>query len=224
MVTDVLERSMETDTYHERDQRAFHDYLMRDTETIRALIDASTAPFFVIKALSESQRLRELMDEFDPARGLWIVRNFDDTVNSLMISFPGFAQRIQRIAVDRNSCGWRGENMSDRTHQIIRRHTSSEISEATAAALKWYYRNILFFEQEFHKDARVRVVFYEKLVSHPEPEMRAIFNFLGLSFDPSVTRWISPRSINRRPAPEIDPDVRVLCQQLHERFEQLEEP
>ena len=37
MVMDVLERSLETDVYHERDPRAFDNYEMRPLEVIRGL-------------------------------------------------------------------------------------------------------------------------------------------------------------------------------------------
>ena len=219
MVMDILERSLETDTYHERDQRAFDDYQMRDRAVIHGLINSSKAEYFIIKALCESQYLRSLLDEFEPSKALWVVRNFEDAVNSMMISFPGFAERIKLIAVDRNACGWRGKDMSDETHAVIRSHCKPDINEATAAALKWYYRNVLFFEQGLDQDSRVKLISYEKLVTQPVEEAMRIFQFLGPEFHPRVVRWVSPRSIRRRPPPDIDKDVWVLCDDLMQRFQ-----
>jgi hypothetical protein len=221
MVMDVLERSMETDAYHERDPRAFDDYQMRDVSVIRSLIESSRFEYFIIKALCESQNLYRLMEDYRPSKSLWVVRNFDDTVNSMMISFPGFKERIKLIAKDRNSCGWRGEGMSDETHELIREHVSESTNEATAAALKWYYRNILFFEQGLDVDDRVKLILYEKLVSCPDVEVKAIFDFLGIEFHPRVIRWVSPRSIRKRPTPDIAPDVREICEMLQGRFQDL---
>lgn len=221
MIMDVLERSMETDTYHERDNRAFDNYQMKDRKIIHQLIESSTSQLFVIKSLCESQYLRSLMDEFEPSKALWVVRHFDDTVNSLMISFSGFAERIKLIAKDRNSCGWRGRGMSNETHEIIRKFADNNINEATAAALKWYYRNILYFEQQLENDPRVKLIFYEKLVTDPVDEIKEISDFLGLKYHRRVHRWVSPRSIRRRLPPEIDSNVRELCSALLSRFHKL---
>ncbi len=220
LVMDLFERSMQTDTYHERDPRAFDDYHMRDRQHIHGLIERSGGEVFVIKALLESQHLRSLLDEFAPAKALWVVRDYRDTVNSLMISFPGFAERIQLIAKDRHACGWRGEGMSDETHALIRKYTHPDINEATAAALKWYYRNILFFEQALDTDPRLRLVSYETLVTQPGEEIERVFQFVGIRYSQGISRWVSPRSIRKRPPPEIEPDVAALCEGLAERFHQ----
>ena len=221
MVMDILERSLETDIYHERDQRAFDDYQMRERAVIHGLIDSSKAAYFIIKALCESQYLHSLLDEFEPSKALWVVRNFEDAVNSMVISFPGFAERIKLIAEDRNACGWRGKDMSDETHAIIREHCNPGINEATAASLKWYYRNILFFEQNLDKDNRVKLVAYEQLVTQPIEEAQRIFQFLGPGFHPHVVRWVSPRSIRRRPPPDINKGVWALCDDLMQRFQDV---
>jgi hypothetical protein len=221
LVMDILERSLDTDIYHERDQRAFDNYEMRDRAVIHDLVDFSKADYFVIKALCESQYLRSLLDEFEPAKALWVVRNFEDAVNSMVISFSGFTKRIKMIAEDRNSCGWRGKGMSDETHAIVRKHCKPDINEVTAAALKWYYRNILFFEQNLDKDNRVKLIAYEQLVTQPIEEAQRIFQFLGPAFHPRVVRWVSPRSIRRRPPPDIDKAVWTLCDNLMQRFQHV---
>jgi hypothetical protein len=81
MLMDVFEKSLQTDVFHERDRRAFDNYLMRPTSIIRQLYDQSPAPFFVIKALCELQRLESLLKEFAPSKAIWVVRDFEDVVN-----------------------------------------------------------------------------------------------------------------------------------------------
>ena len=44
LMIDVLERSIETDVFHERDRRAFQDFQMRPPEVIRHLLDATGQP------------------------------------------------------------------------------------------------------------------------------------------------------------------------------------
>ena len=215
---DVMEKSNETDVYHERDKRAFTNYQMRDYDQIKRLVDKSKARVFVIKALCELQNLAELMSIFRPAKTIWIVRNYIDVVNSALRSFGNQSEQVKRIAKDRGSSGWLAAGMSDETHTAIKEMVSDTLDDGTAAALQWYLRNILFFEQNFNDDERVLLVEYERLVSKPEEEFRRVFEFVGLNYTPNFSINVSPRSIGKYPAPEIASTAQKLCDGLLERF------
>jgi hypothetical protein len=218
MLMDLLEQSFAADVFHERDPRAFHQYRMRDRAVIRRLADRSAAPLFVIKALCELHELRSLMQMFAPAKTLWIVRDYADAVNSALASFRHFGRQVARIAGNRLVDDWRAGGMSEETHAIVRRLHHPQMSDATAAAVIWYFRNILFFEQGFEHDERVKLISYETLVQEPEREGRQIFDFLGIPFSTRITRKVSRASIRKKPAPEIDSEVSDLCQTLMLRF------
>jgi len=219
MVMDVMERSLRTDVYHENDPRAFERFQMREEAVIRDLTARSRAPFFVIKALCELDRLPALMDSFAPARTLWVLRDFEDVVNSATRSFRNFPAQLSRLVKDRNSNQWRGRGMSDDTHAQLRTLFHEAMNEDTAAALTWYYRNILFFEQGLDRDPRVLLVSYEKLVTEPEAQFRRIFEFLEIPYTPWISRIVFASSIRRRPPPPIEPAVRELCEDLARRFQ-----
>jgi len=221
MLMDVLEQSFETDVFHERDPRAFVNYQMRDTAVIRRLVDASRAQVFVIKALCELQDLTAMMKIYSPAKTIWIVRDYNDVVNSMLRSFGNMAKQVQRIARDHNSNEWLGLGMSDTTHETLNRVVTEELDDATASALQWYFRNMLFFDQNFAADSRVLLVRYEELVSRPVEEFARICNFIGIDFPQRVVRNVSPRSIGKHPRPEISPAVRSLCDELLQRFHAL---
>lgn len=219
MLMDRLERSFLTDVYHERDPRAFDNYRMRDRETIRDLISRSRAPAFIIKALCELEQLRELMEVFAPAKTLWIVRDYRDAVRSALASFRNFTRQVERIVADRTVDDWRAGGMSEATHVTISKLWHPGMSEASAAALIWYFRNTLFFEQGLDRDPRVRLVAYESLVQNPEAECRAIFDFLEIPFTRDITRGVFSTSIRHRPLSEIEAPVAELCEGLAQRFE-----
>ncbi len=222
MLMEILEWSAHTDVYHETDPRAFKRYEMRPRPVIHALAEHSTAPFFIIKSLCELDQLGELMDEFRPARTLWIVRAYDDSVSSAIRSFGNFAIQLHRLALDKNGNGWRGRGMSDETQAILRRFDRPDLNEASAAALMWYYRNILFFEQGLDRNPSVKVLFYEDLVTHPDSALRDIMDFLGMpGWSPWLTRYIHAGSVRKSPSTDIDPAVRGVCDTLTARFERL---
>ncbi len=221
MLMDVLERSWDTDLYHETDARAFDTYEMRPRPVIHALIERSPAPVFVIKALCELDQLKSLLDEFAPARSVWMVRDYNDAVSSALVSFRNFAAQVGRIATDRNSDGWRGCGMSDETHALVRSLYTPEMNDATAAALIWYFRNVLYFEQHLHQDERVMLAHYENLVTAPQVEFPRIFDFLGLDYSPFVSRKVFASSIRRREPPAIAAPVRELCVALTQRLQSV---
>ncbi len=221
MLMDILERSWVTDVYHERDSRAFQDYIMRDPQVIQDLVRRSNAPVFVIKSLCELDRLHELMNQFRPSKMVWIVRDYVDMVNSALVSFPSLPRSMARIYDDRNASDWRSRGMSDETYGLIRELYRPGIDDASAVALFWYMRNVLFFEMGFDRDTNVALTLYDALVTEPNEELRSVFEFLGLEYSSYVSRHVFASSIRRKPPPGIDPAIDKLCAQLLERFETL---
>jgi hypothetical protein len=224
MLMDVLERSYETHLYHERNPRAFDNYQMRDLSVIRTLYERSKSDCFVIKALCESQDLPELMDAFPPARAIWMVRDYGDVVNSLVRSFPDFAKWAHCLANDPPAAGWRSKGMSPETRGIVRSVVRPEMTEPSAAALQWYVRNVLFFERGLDRDPRVLPVAYEVLVCRPQEEFPRIFDFMGIRYEPWMSKEVFADSVGKNNAPAIDPPIRTLCDGLMGRFRNLYPP
>jgi hypothetical protein len=225
MLMETLEWSAHTDIYHETDERAFDNYEMRSRAVIRELTRRSSAPFFVVKSLCELDQIRSLMDEFSPAKTVWLVRSFDDTVNSAIRSFGHFADQVHRLARNKAAAGWRGRGMSDETQEVLRRFAHPSLTDASAAALMWYYRNVLLFEQGLDRDPRVRVVRYENLVRDPAGELRDVFAFVGLpDWSHWISRYIHPKSVGKSPRADIEPGIRAFCEGLRARFDALQPP
>ncbi len=218
LLMDVLDASVETQVFHETDPRAFDNYEMRDESVIRELVQASPAPVFVIKALCELDRIRALMEGFVPARTLWLVRDWRDSAHSAVRSFGNFVPQWQRLAQG-EAGDWRGRGMQAATRELLAALYRPDASEAEGAAIMWFYRNVLYFEQQLAADPRVRLMFYEDLVQRPAREVAAIYQFLGLSgFSSAVAARIHARSVKHRTPPDIAPAVVELCDELLARF------
>jgi hypothetical protein len=218
MLMDLIERSMQTDVFHERDPRAFDNYIMRDPAVIRSLINQSRAPHFVIKCLCELDRLPALMDEFTPSKGLWIVREYRDAVNSALVSFSRFTQQIERVAKGQADGEWFAGGMSDETKRLVRELWHADMNEATAGALIWYFRNLLYFQMALDRDPRVKLLSYEALVTQPAKECEQVFDFLGLPFSPFITSKVFASSISKKNPPPVADEVARLCDDLMQRF------
>jgi hypothetical protein len=221
LLMDVLDASADTQVFHETDPRAFERYEMRDLAVIRALAQHCPAPVFVIKALCELDRIKPLMEAFVPAQTLWVVRDWRDSVHSAVKSFGNFVPQWARLAQG-DSNDWRGRGMSPATRELLAALYRPDASEAEGAAIMWFYRNALFFEQQLGADPRVRVVFYEDLVQHPLREVAAVYDFLGLpGFNARVAGRIHARSVKHRNPSDLAPAVVSLCDELLTRFRAL---
>ena len=221
LVMDVLDASADTQVFHETDPRAFDRYEMRDLAVIQKLARQCPAPVFVIKALCELDRIKPLMATFSPAKTLWVVRDWRDSVNSAVKSFGNFVPQWKRLA-NGDANDWRGRGMSPATRELLAAMYRPDASEAEGAAIMWFYRNALFFEQQLAADARVRVVFYEDLVQQPMREVAAVYDFLGLhGFSRGVAGRIHARSVKHRDPSDISPAVSMLCDELLARFRAL---
>jgi hypothetical protein len=221
LLMEVLDASADTQVFHETDPRAFERYEMRDPAVIQQLAQQCPAPVFVTKALCELDRIRLLMDTFPPAKTLWVVRDWRDSVNSAIKSFGNFVPQWQRLA-EGDANDWRGRGMSPATRELLAALYHPDASEAEGAAIMWFYRNALFFEQQLAADPRVRVVFYEDLVQHPMREVAKVYDYLGLrGFSQRVAGHIHARSVKHRSPPDVAPAVAALCDELLARFRAL---
>lgn len=221
LLMDVLDASADTQVFHETDPRAFERYEMRDLAVIRQLAQKCPAPVFVIKALCELDRIKSLMDAFSPAKTLWVVRDWRDSVNSATRSFDSFVPQWSRLAQG-DASDWRGRGMSPATRELLAALYHQDASESEGAAVMWFYRNALFFEQQLAADPRVQVVFYEDLVQHPLREVAAVYDFLALQgFSRGVAGRIHARSVRHRSPTDVSPAVAALCDDLLARFRAL---
>ncbi len=220
MLMDILEKSWVTDTYHERDPRAFDNYQMRELSVIESLEQHSPMPLFVIKALFELQDLPHLMAHFTPAKTVWIVRDYYDTVNSTLRSFRrNLVARINR-AVQPETEEWLGAGMSEATRERLQPLVHPDMREEDAAAIQWYFRNMLFFEKGFDRNPDVLAISYENLVTTPKTEIGRLCHFIDISNAPRLSQDIFSSSVGKREKPALTPEVEALCGELKQHFQQ----
>ena len=219
MLMHVLERSPETDVFHEGDPRAFDQYMMRETPVVRDLARRSRARCFVIKALAEGDRIPAFLDAFENARCVWLYRHHHDVASSMLASFRSVPETVRRMAVEGERVGWWGRGMSERTRARLQELTQRSLTNHSLAALLWYVRNLLFFEAGLAADGRVLPVRYETLVTQPAAEAERVFGFAGIPFDARVTRRVNAASVRRRAAPALDEEVEALCSDLLRRLD-----
>ena len=219
----IFDCARDSDVFHETDARAFERYEMRPPAVIAKLVVRSRAVRVVVKSLCELQRIAVLLDDFPGSRCVWVWRDVEAVAESMVASFGNFVRQAGALARDPGSMDWRGAGMSVETQRFLQEVVAQPLDERSAAALMWYYRNVLFFEQGLHRDPRVRLLCYDDLMAAPQDVLPDVFGFAGMTYSPSYARLVGAPGFARRveASPLILPAVAARCADLTTRLRAL---
>lgn len=180
------------------------------------------APLVVFKMLVESQRATEFLAKVDGARIVWLFRNYRDIVSSNLKKFGAWnGVKDLRPFVTGEADNWRNQGCSEETRSIIRRHFSETMNPNDAAALFWFARNQLFFEQGLSEQAHSMLVEYEQFVEDPGTWTRAIYRFCGRAYPgDQLVREVKAESVSKGKNVQLSPEIDQLCDGMLRRLQQ----
>ncbi|ANT62658.1 hypothetical protein AYJ57_19975 [Salipiger sp. CCB-MM3] len=224
MLSEVLSQDPRSDVFPEKsalsDPQDTHGLRLRPLEDVKARLERNTADLIVLKPLVESQNAKAMLDGFPQCRAVWMFRDYRDVVRSNLRMFGEDNGRRDLSALLNDRSDWRGENLSDETLRRVR-EAVEEPTEADAAALFWYARNTLFFQQALEEDPRVLLVPYEIFVQNPKAETDAIRRFAGDQSLATADRYhVSSKSVGAGRDVAIAPGVAALCDEMLARLNQ----
>ena len=219
LIMDLLEYSPDVKVFHERDTRAFDGEYCQQAESVIVKLGVSVLPCIVFKALSESYKIRHLMELFRDGRVIWVYRHYEPVVASNIALWPGHRNEIDKVVADPLSGDWRGLGMSETTLELLRAHYTPDLNEASAQALYWYYRNQLFFDQQLHLSPRALLVHYEAVLGDPAPELAKLSRFLEIRLPARAVSIIAPGPARvGEHVHDIAPPIRALCEDMLARL------
>lgn len=170
----------------------------------------------VVKPLVESHRTIEILDFLPRAKAIWMLRHYLAVAKSDVARFgpDNGARNLSRLVAG-NTSDWRA-NCTEEVREQVAKLIDSGLSPLDSAAVFWWARNNLYFDQRLWEDDRVRVLRYESLIEAPSECLRDISEFLGLSL-PSRSMVNAIRR-PRRLTGGLHPSVEDLCAGLLLRF------
>jgi len=179
-------------------------------------------PFEVVaaKPLVESASATELMDAAGPVKAVWMLRHYLGVAQSNVSRFGMDNPYLDLQPIrSRDALDWRYKGVTEETWETVNALLSRSLTPLDAAALFWWTRNQLYFDQRLWEDDRIRILRYERAGTQPEEVIRSLSDHIGLAL-PLVS--IVPRVSAHRGTPEtreFDPDVERLCRKLWDSFE-----
>lgn len=179
-------------------------------------------PFEVVaaKPLVESASATALMDAADGVKAVWMIRHYAEVARSNVSKFgmdnPFLDLRPIR---SRDATDWRYTGVTDETWEMVTALLNRRLTPLDAAALFWWTRNQLYFDQRLWDDDRIRILRYERACNQPEEVIRSLSCHIGLTLPIGS---IAPRVRARPSLPEtteLDPEVDRLCRKLWDSFD-----
>lgn len=222
MVVHGIEGDPSVRVYNENDRRAFQRFQLRAADVTRDLVTRDRHRLVLFKALCDSHRTGDLLDEvgaYTPARAVWVYRGVDDRVRSAVSKFGDVNRRVlTEIVAGRGDRRWQAQRLSPGSWELLRSLDPATLGPESGAALFWLVRNRLYFEQGLHRREDVHLVGYDAVVAEPEREVGALCSFLDLPFAPRQVAHIEPRSAHGSRPVDLHPTVRAACDELEQQL------
>lgn len=192
----------------------------QDYSTVMARI--RRLPFEVVaaKPLVESASAAALMDAAGPVKAIWMLRRYPEVARSNVSRFgTGNPYRDLLPIRSRDALDWRYKGATEETWETVTALLNRRLTPFDAAALFWWTRNKLYFDQRLWADDRIRILRYDRACNQPGEVIKSLSSHIGLALPPGP---IAQR-VRARPARpetgELDADVDRLCKKLWDSFE-----
>lgn len=228
LLTRIFERDWQVKVFPEfsplsSDDRR-HRIRLNRLDKVVATLDATPEPFVVAKPLVETQNVHRLLEHLPGSRAIWLYRPFTDVAASDLHHFGerNGIDNIRPIARG-DEANWRAEHVSAATREIVAGHFTEDMNVYDAAALFWFARNTLYFDNRLDQPPwreRVMPLRYEQLIHDPDGTMHRVYAFAGRPFPgPHLVAEVHRQSIGKGRAAPVSPAIRTLCQDLLERLD-----
>ena len=224
LLTRIFVRDLFSVVYRESSKLSSDDELklrLNKLPVVQKEIERHHAKLIVAKPLVESQNAAHILQYFPSGYSLWAYRHYKDVAASSLKAFgDDVGVRDIRPFLNNDQTNWRSQNSSEETRAIIQKHYSKDMNAHDAAALFWFARNQLFFEQDLHEHPRVAMLRYEDFVVDPPKAIAQIYQFLNFEFPGKhILKEVHAKSVKKGNNIQLSTEIETLCQNLYERLE-----
>jgi hypothetical protein len=223
MLHSVLDKSVDTLIYNEDNRRAFRNYRIKPLKERMGLLDQARCSWVVFKPLCDSQNIDRLLADHSDGKAIWMFRSYQDVANSAVRKWDGLQRSLIRDLATSEKCShWLAERVGEERRQLVKHLYRDDISVHSAAALKWYLRNEIYFDYELDRNPdRILLLKYDDLVLDPAKAFARVFGFLEIQIETQYVNHVFRTSIRKDPFPEIDPKIEYLCDEMMERLDRV---
>lgn len=181
----------------------------------------SNFPVVLAKPLVESQNALNYLENFETLKVIWLYRHYRDVAASNIKHFGiDNGKANLKPIYNRAKSNWRSENLSEEIVDFVHSFELDSLGSYDAAALFWWVRNKLFFDQNLQDQSKVLLCKYEDLVNSPLKSFQHLYNFIGITFThPESTHIINAKAVGRGQEIKLNPTIQKACDKLYAKIE-----
>lgn len=211
-----LDQSLNVKLINEDNPLAFENWRLKALDDVKQVVSTAGAPVVVFKPIVETMRINELLETFPCSRAIFIIRDYSDSINSLVKFFGNSHVNAVNswIESDFAKLPLVPNELKDRAKRIWSDNSSIE----NACGIYWLVYNSSYLFLNLRANERICLVAYESLVSESEVKLRELSDFLGLQYKKAMGADIYSTSVKRKPVSNLHPDLRRYCEETWDRL------
>lgn len=113
---------------------------------------------------------------------------------------------------------WRCRSATKETRETVVDLMKGGISPLDAAALFWWTRNLLYFDQRLGDDQRIRILRYERACTGSAEVIQALAEYVGIPLPQHSIASKVHQQHGASSVVELNPEVERLCRTLWDSF------
>ncbi|MEL6645005.1 MAG: sulfotransferase [Pseudomonadota bacterium] len=190
----------------------------RPLDDVVDMLEGCGGRYSVARSLLSSHNTARILDALPGSVAVWMYREADPVVRSMLRKWPGDFQSISERVESLPDGTWELRSFWDEVHAYARENAQGNQSDTLADlyAAFWYLRNRSFFDLGLSNDPRVLLISYETLTRDPKGTLERILSHGGIP-RPRVTFPMQTRSPRPRGArtPILSPAIQEACHRLY---------
>lgn len=197
----------------------------RPIADVRKILLKQRGIYTIARSLLFSHRAIEALDELPQSAAIWIFRDVNCVVDSMIRKWGRDFQSVSKKVESDSQGNWALQKLwRDICDEVVEIHNNQTALESDqgvrdAYALYWYYRNKSFFDSGLNGDPRVVVVEYEDVLSNPKNVVNSLLKKQSIkpsqiSF-PLRTNALSSR--NQRVG-SFTAKIELKCEELYKQL------
>lgn len=219
----IVERDWRAQVFGEKSV-LFHDRVgdrrMIDQAAAVDRVSAARARLVAIKPLVESHRVPELIEAFPRTIAVWMFRDARSVALSNLAAFGRDNGKTDMAPIlARDAHDWRSAGASPTTLDraaALAAHVSEPVEWA---ALFWWVRNSIFFDQGYDTHPAIFTCAYDDVVGDPVAVMTGLYRAAGVAFPGEhVTSDVDARSVGRHRDLALHPEIGAACDEMFARL------
>jgi len=219
MMLNIFERDNRIETLGENDSKIAKNFMLI-YEKLNPAIENSRAQVLVMKPILNSFDASRILEEYNNAKIIWMIRNYKDVIASAIKKFGPIVANYMKNYVLYNKKGnnWISSGLPDNTLKILNNLDTTEFTMYDWMALVWWSVNRTVIIDKLFKSDRFFLLSYEKLVSEPDLWLKLVYEFIGLPYNFEMAKYIHSASVGKGAPVQLSHTITKMCDDLTREF------